>query len=565
MDITITINEKKPSPMEQLQSPELNPPNLLTLPPEIQAKILSHLAASFGRSSIQPVLRTCKTLHEVALPISVSEFRNTHESKVQGPCSRLRNAQFLRYILVSKPWLAKHVNTVIFGQISNGDDEESREYTEGGEPDPRIATDKELAVYRQHIELILGQLPSGYTDKWCNHWMLDLKRGTSDAQISLILLACPNIRTILFEMSRHKSHFVRLLNLVRSLVDINTSIHTPGSEWGDGNHPDMVIPLSNVQDVFHETVNYRSGYSEFDMDGPDLFALPRLRFYECILARGNDATERRFGDLPRGSSSVEEITLHSSSSTPGALKKMLRTCRTLKKFEFTHYGYDMSGLMTPRDILHAVLPHADTIEDLYINMDDVWDKGWNWQDNPERLYMGTQLRELRVLKRLTLGMQALTGMLGAKHLNHTQVAHQMPMQIEGATRLVDCLPENLEYLKVCMCGLGIVEQVEDLIKAVEEGDRFRKLTHICLLFNGWTTEKEVDKSQVRLVCQAPGVHLEIDFQNPIRAAFDLGRTIGEEASKQPCNVTSRIHAQNRRQHYFETRGGSETTWYSRHL
>ncbi|CAH0018659.1 unnamed protein product [Clonostachys rhizophaga] len=553
--------------MEQLKSLESNSRNLLTLPPEIQAKIFSHLAASFGSSSIQPVLRTCKTLYEVALPISVSVFRNTvHSSKGHGPCSRIRNAQFLRYILVSKPWLAKHVNTVIFGRIANGSGEERREYMEDGKPDPRMPTDEELVVYRQHIELVLGQLPSDYTKGWYNHWVKDLEKGTSDAQISLILLACPNIRTIMFEMSKHKSHFPRLLNLIRNLVDINTSIHTPGSEWGDGNHPDMVIPLSNVQDVFHETVNYVDGYSEFEMDGPDLFALPRLRFYECILARGNDTAERRFGDLLRRStsvSSVEDITLHCSAFTPGALKKMLRCCKALKKFEFTHHGYNISSLVMPRDILDAILPHADTLEELYINLEEDWDKGWNWHDCPGRLYMGTKLREMRVLKKLTVGMQALTGMLGAKPENHVSVARQMPLQVEGAPRLVDCLPENLEYLKVHACGLGIVSQVADLISAVEEDSSFKKLTYISLLFNGWSTGKEVDESQVRLICNAPGVHLDIGFQDKRRAIYDLGRDIVDGDGREPraCNLTSRIHAQDFRQYYLETRGTSEIPWY----
>lgn len=551
---TTPSQRKSPSESTKEQQEQVlsNRTTLLTLPPELQTKIFSHLAVSWGKSTIQEVLRTCKQLYKVALPISVSVFRNTiNQTNGQGSCSTARNLQFLRYLLVSKPWLAKDVRTVVFGRISSRDGEVKNH----GEAS---ITDEEIAIYQQHIELILGQLPSGYTKRWGAEWVEDLRRGTSDAQAALILLACPNIHTLLYEMPDRPRHFTQLLSLVHNLAEISPSLRTP-------DYSKMIIPLSNLQDVFHETLDYDRGYSEFGMESPEFFAFPRLRYYECNLAHIWSAVVGKFERLPRRSSSVEEIILHASYINKDTLDGMLGACKALRKFEFSHFRLDRElgapCLMMPRDIMDAILPHASTFESLWLNMEESWDKEWKWIGCPERLYMGMGLRQMCMLKKLEIGMQALTGMLGWDPETRNPAAPKMPLRMKGAPKIADCLPESLECLKIHDCGMPILDQAAELIRVIEQGHSFRRLTYIGLLFNGWKMDRDIDFPQARkLTCSASHVCLDIGFREELHYLCDLGETI--EGQEGDLNITSRIYAPHVRKAYRETRGQPDLMLWS---
>ncbi|CAH0046373.1 unnamed protein product [Clonostachys solani] len=541
---------------QQAQVEKIPPTTLLTLPPEILSQIFSCLVdETEGKPDIQAILKTCKHLYEIALPISVSVFRNTvHSYSGSSSCSRVRNIRFLRYILVSKPWLAKHVKTVIIGRCSVYDDKYLG-FNQRGEGHDAVTSD-ELAVYRHNIEFFLGQLPSGYTQSWYKQWLTDLRSGTSDSQFALILLSCPNIRTILYVEPEGTRHFGQLIRFIRNLVGINRSIQTPGSEWGDGNHPPMAIPLSNVRDVFHETPNYKNGYKTFYLEAPDILAFPRIRFYECILANGDSIAATMFKTLPLRSSSVEEIVLHCSYLCPDALAGMLGACKALKKFEFTYGRLEVSpDLMTPRDIFEALLPHADTLEELYIHLEENGDKDWEWVEYPSKLYLGPGLPQLRNLKKLTVGMQALTGMLAFQPETHDE-DDQMPMEIEGAARIIHCLPENLENLLVRDCGVAILDQVEELLAAIERGGRFGKLTDIRLIFNAWKMDMEVDGPEIeRLNSNSANVRLDVVLQNDLGYVYDLGFCITEDDDYAiERNIMSRINSRHVRDEYLESRG-----------
>ncbi|VUC28648.1 unnamed protein product [Clonostachys rosea] len=537
---------------EQVRS---NHTTLLTLPPEIQTRIFSHLAVSWGKPTIQAVLRTCKQLYKVALPVSVSIFRNTvNQSKGQGPCSTTRNAQFLRYILISKPWLAKNVRTVVFGRISSRDGQHRNEEDKHNQPS---IVNKEIAVYQQHIELILGQLPSGYIKRWGVEWVEDLKSGTSDAQAALILLACPNIHALLYEMPDQPRHFSQLLCFIHNLADISPSIRTP-------DHSKMIIPLSNVQDVFHETLDYDHGYSTFGMEAPEFFAFPRVRYYECILAHVWSDVAGKFERLPRRSSSVEEIILHASYINKDTLDGMLGSCRALRKFEFSHFRLNRElgapCLMMPRDIMDVILPHASTFESLYLNMEETWDKEWKWVGCPERLCMGTGLRQMCMLKSLAIGMQALTGMLGWDPDTPSPDTPKMPLRVKGAPKIVDCLPESLECLKIHDCGMPILGQAAELIQVVEQGHGFKRLTYIGLLFNGWKMDPDTEIPEARkLSCNASDVCLDVAFREELHYLCDFGETVNEPEGGQR-NMTSRIYAPHIRKMYRETRGQPNLGW-----
>ncbi|CAI6091985.1 unnamed protein product [Clonostachys chloroleuca] len=334
----------------------------------------------------------------------------------------------------------------------------------------------------------------------------------------------------------------------------NTSYYF-GPDWSNSHYTEKIVPLANLQDVFHET-SHPAGYHTFHNEAPNLFGFPKLRLYECIGTQGTLQAARRFADLPPRSSSVEEIILHWSWCTADLLKNMLDSCRGLKKLEFSHREFNATSgaAIMPRDILDAILPHASTLENLYLNMDDFQDKQ---VDNPQRLHMGTDLRQMHSLKRLTIGMQELLGIHASALLNYNKATGQLA---PSSPALLDCLPENLEYLLIHSCGGGIIiEQVHSLLHAITQSGRFNKLTYFGILFTGW---REDVPSTVGYMDDHP------DFDNDMVAVdeyksleFDLGfqtytayhHDLTSMFNNSPSNLMSRIYAPHLRSLYRERR------------
>ncbi|VUC26304.1 unnamed protein product, partial [Clonostachys rosea] len=455
-------------------------------PPEIQTKILSQLVVSFGKSSIHAVLRTCKKLYEVALPLSVEVFRNTVPYPgIHGPCSGSRNIQFLRYILISKPWLAKNVKTVILGRFStdHGRDADGKETAQGQES----IDQEELAIYQQYIQRRLGQLQSGDIASWCDSWVEDLGNGTSDAQVALILLACRNVQTLYFEVS-DSNHFLRLLRMARHISNGSGRSGEPGSRQDGGHYTDISVPLGSLQER-----------TPADIEASELFALPRIRVYEALGVQAfEESASLSFESLPPRASPVEEIALSNSFCTL-TIWHILGICRALKKFEFSFYKPDWLGYpfsMMPGDIMHGVLIHRNTLGYLYLNLEEELDHLWDsWPSYyPERLYLGMKLRDMRCLKTLIVGMRALTGMLASKPYGH----HDMPLKVEGAPRMVDCLPDSLERLTIHSC---------ELVESAYNG-RLKKLDYICVLYHGWrVNNQEIEDYHHKSLESRPGIRI----------------------------------------------------------
>lgn len=530
-------------------------PSLLTLPSEIQTKIFSHLAVSFGKSSIQAVLRTCKQLYEIALPLTVKVFRNTVPwPGTHGPCSPARNIQFLRYILIAKPCLAEHVKTVILGRFStdHGGGADCKETAQGQESNDR----EELAVYRQYIQLKLGQLPSGDTASWCDSWVEDLGNGTSDAQIALILLACPNIRTLYFEVS-DSNHFIRLLRTARDMSTRNDQPGEPGSVQDGGHCPKISVPLCNLQEVFHEQGDFRERQQDFQKEAKELFTLPRLRVYEALGVQGTDISDEYFKTLPARASLVEEITLSNCYYT-WELWLILGICRAVRKFEFSYYRPDWllgyPKLLVAKDIMDGIWLHHKTLEYLYLNLRE--DVNYDWDISPispENLYLGMRLRQMHSLETLVVGMQALTGMLASKPLG----SENMPLKVEGAPRMVDCLPDNLERITIHSCGEAILDQLQELVKSACHG-RLKKLNYICVLYDYWRVNvKEICEYHEKI----PQFRREPEGRSVITVAATQIREANMHDSfgtftlsdKGLINLMSKIYAPHLRRQHLERR------------
>ncbi|VUC21275.1 unnamed protein product [Clonostachys rosea] len=475
---------------------EAGGPSLVDLPPEVLSEIFSFFV---GTPSIQAVLKTCRTLYDVALPLSVSIFRNTASPPGRGYiCSPSRNAQFLRYILISKPSLPQHVKTVVLGNYSTL----SRDRTSA------ISADSELAVCRQKMDSILDCISDEDLREWFAKWIADLEKGSNDAQISLILLVCPNIKTLLFEESLEKfgepRHFTRLLKVLAHLFWVYARALNEGSG--------PKIPLSNLQDVFHEASNNAHHRTAWYIRWPMLFALPRLRFYECHLPRGDTRTGAKLRDLQPRSSLVEEITLRFSRMHPSMLFELLNSCKALRKFEYiTREAIVRPEDVAPPNLLESILLHSESLTELYINTEGDWDRGWRGVLNDPMSTgkgLGIGLCNMVALRKLTVDMRCLTGMLaaGLEEDSSTDTA----LELESSPRLIDCLPENLEYLKIHSCGAAIHDQASELLRAVEQG-RFMHLTQINFLF-----ALDLFERPSPLYCTAPNVRLCVGPQTPDR-------------------------------------------------
>ncbi|VUC36164.1 unnamed protein product [Clonostachys rosea] len=496
---------------------------LQALPTEIQSQIFSHLIVSYGPSPIHSVLRTCRQLYQVALPLSVQIFRNTAPlSASGGPCSKARNTQFLHYILVSKPELAKYIETLIFGIFSSSDCEDEHEAS--------IPVD--VSIYEQRIKSMLGAATFRDYKPECSRWIADLRRGSTDAQVALILLTCPNVKSLCFEEPEGAQNVLFLLRLSRTL----SSSARPTK-----------IPVSNLREVYGEATHKNFGYKMGSQEVSALLALPSLRSYEIALAGSRREPEKALASLPSRFSSIEELTLYRSYVSGSVINSLISACKHLRSFVFTRGLYGLpEPYMQARDIMEAILPHAATLENLHLNLDD----DWYQKGPPQRLYMGTELRRMVALKKLRIGMRALTGMLDA-HPHGTHGAEVL-YEIDGAPRLTECLPENLEHLVIHGCGRNILDQAHELLRVIQNEGRFSHLECIHFLFN----HENIDPSEVQLRPGIPKPRLLVVFQDDRSRVFDSGPPHPmEDEGRSARTIVSRIYSADYRELWLGRRGG----------
>ncbi|CAH0017098.1 unnamed protein product [Clonostachys rhizophaga] len=523
---------------------------LTNLPPELQSKICSYLVKSIGPSSIHALLRTCKQLYAVALPFSVQIFRNTAPIHIgRGPCSEARNVQFLRYILISRPELARRVDTVILGGFTTTRDRVKT-------PTAATSTKEELALYQEFIINALGLQLSEVDLTRRDSWIAHLKEGSSDAQISLILLACSGVRRLYFEDYQEGSSqnqlfkkpdcFIFLLELAKALSTSNTS--------------EFDAPLRNLRHVqaqSHE--NNDCGWEQAFR----LMALPQLKSYESLdtTRRGNfagDSTILPLITTPQ-SSSVRSISLHQSLAPAAEVQALLRVCKHLEKFEYISPTFEPISGIFARDIMEAVLPHADTLHHLHINFSDECKK-IGWEDDPQRLYLGSELVQMTALRHLSIGMQSLIGKFDPAPTDEQDT----PPQIEGAPRLIGCLPESLVELSIRDCGKGILGQAKELMETIEKGERFNNLRRIVLVFKAEIVNIRDIRQAIPARTKEEGrCDLWVAFQHREARWVSSGRGHTFEGIRAIPSLCSRIFADDLRKDWIDFRGGLAHKLYSK--
>ncbi|VUC32486.1 unnamed protein product [Clonostachys rosea] len=513
---------------------------LQNLPVELQTAILSHLTSLSDQPTLQAVLLTCKSLSRAARPLSVRTFRNINHKRRGGFCSERRNAKFIRYILLTRPELAISVETLIFGQFSStpdmGNDARMPRYpliATATFPEPECESD-DLAIYSKHISNALG--PNSKSE-FAERWAADVEDGCSDAQLALLLICCPNLRTLCYENPCNQRYFLRALELS---YGGNTLVQ-----------PVLRRPLSRLRYIYSETQSEHI-WTEYpaDRNPSPFFRLDSVRSFEGLMVSSVSEVEQSFAQMPARSSNVEDIAIRGSIVTPEFLQSMLGACKAVKRLEFIRrLNPAIVQDMLPYHVLTSILLHADSMEHLHLNFAEEFQ-----ECNPphaDNLCFDSGLRNMTSMKTLVTGMRSLTGLFnGYTSLGAPYALSPRVPRVEGAPNLVDCLPENLESLEIHRCGEDILEQAQQLISVVQEGKSFKRLKRVRLLFD----QEKVDPDKIRLSFDPAVIHVEIVFQSLRNRLFDLIPSSWEYGRRVDA-ISSPIYCQESREHWLAVRGG----------
>ncbi|KAH7212210.1 hypothetical protein DER44DRAFT_860914 [Fusarium oxysporum] len=402
-------------------------PYLLALPPEIQSQIISLLADSTDFKSIHSLLFSCKQLYAIALPFSVQTFCDIPRPELpkKGSVVRSRIVQFLSYVSIIKPELARHVRTIRLH------DWLADHFYKG-----TVHIDaNDLIFYKQ---LILKILPEklGYDTHWSSRWIWALEAGIEDAAVALLLAVCTKVKNLTYGHPGDQNCFSTILIAAYGGCG-RRRVKLPPSQL-----------LTRLKNVKHESYNREEGYNQFYDHANRLFSIPSIHSYECVGARNPEMDEFDLDPMDEGCSNIQSIILRDSWCYPGV------------EFE-----------ATARDIMESPLPHEDTLDYLHIDLTEAVRTRYGPPGPRERLYMGAELRQMHKLKSLILGSQNVSGLLGnGKVIYYTQDASM------EAPKVVECIPEHLEYLEIHSCGRNIVSQLEEFLGTLIHPDRFPNLS-----------------------------------------------------------------------------------------
>lgn len=467
---------------------------LLALPEDIIEHIISLASDPLQPSKLRGVLRTCKKLHEIALPIWVQSYKLDENSKV---------FDFLSYIMNDQRGLAPYVKKIEVGWTSDT---------------VQWAAMQDL---RKTVHVLTNLLPSAY------------QLGTSDYVIAgftfprtahhLLLAACSQVETLV---------------LPRTTLLVPDSVQSAGHNvpetavrvLGALRHVTLTTAESRL---FHESMAGRS-FNKYVWlrNAVHLLQLPNIQDFDISEAVGlfSEDVSLQHATFPEGQSNVKNIRFHRSVLGSHVLHKVIRCPKSLKTFEYSVdwflHGIPDESLRQVRagDVMKAVKVHACTLEKLRLEFGDDYGKPDHKDLPPDCIYLGLNLRKMTALKTLSVSMQALTGFLDLLPVDHPNpIAY--PSTREGAPRLVQCLPPNLEELTITNCGSAILEQVQEFLDAVASGS-FPHLRLVALAFN----IERTPPGSIQLTCAAPDVAIQLRYESIWERSSRIGLNV-EQVNK----------------------------------
>ncbi|CCT67856.1 uncharacterized protein FFB20_07584 [Fusarium fujikuroi] len=459
-------------------------PFLLTLPPEILTQIISLIADSTDFRSVHSLLFSCKQLYVIALPFSVQTFCDVPRAEVpkEGTVVRSRVVQFLSYVSIIKPELARHVRTIrLYDWLTDS-------YRCG-----TVHNDaNDTVFYKQQISKIYSE-SLGYLTFWRDQWIGHLEARIEEAAVDLLLAVCTEIRNLTYGYPRDPSCFSS------TLVAATGAFRRRRVE-----HPPCQL-LTKLENVKHEAEAIWEGRHSFYDHAQWLFRISSIRSYECVGACSPQMDEYALDPLKEGCSNIQSIILRDSWCVPRAIRSLIGACKDLRKFTYTcdikkRTEYD-DFETTARDIMEALLPHDNSLEYLHLDLMEETRTNSCLRGPRERLYMGVELRQMHKLKSLAVGSQNICGLLANGIVYHyTRDASIQP------PRVVECIPEYLKHLEIYSCGRNIISQLEEFLDTLIYPDRFPELSSVKFSFNEEWVEKEGIKS---LISKRHGLDLEV--------------------------------------------------------
>lgn len=459
-------------------------PFLLTLPPEIQSQIISRVADSTDFKSVHSLLFSCKQLYAIALPFSVQTFCDIPraEKPKEGSAVRSRIVQFLSYVSIIKPELARHVRAIKLYDWLNDSYRCGTVHIDAND----------MFFYKQLISKICSE-ELGYCTFWRGRWIRLLEERIESAAVDLLLAICTEIKTLIYGYPRDPSCFSKTLVAATGAFRRRRVTHPPAQL------------LTKLEHVKYEAEGSLERRHSFYNQAQWLFRIPSIRSYECVEASSLQMDEFDIDVLKEGCSNVESIVLRDSWCVPRAIRSLIGACKDLRKFIYTcdiKKKDDFDEFETAaRDIMEALLSHTNSLEYLHIDFAEGARTGSCYPGPRERLYMGAELRQMQTLKSLVLGSQNICGLLG----NGTVYYYRGNASIQ-APRVVECIPEHLVYLEIHSCGGNIVTQLEEFLNTLIYPGRFPNLKSAKFIFNeDWVKEEELK----RLATNREGLVLEV--------------------------------------------------------
>ncbi|KAM0438155.1 hypothetical protein ACHAQK_006889 [Fusarium lateritium] len=443
--------------------------SLSELPSEILEPIVSYLADS-GSPSINSLLHMCKRLYRIALPFSVRTYYSYPEpdDPEKGPRSRNRTLQFLRYVTIIKPELVSNVKALSLHHWSS----ERRE----SDNSMKIMAD-EWPLYKR---LIHQTYPSEnqQDSRARSEWFAALEDGVEDASIALLLVVCTSVETMLYPEPEEPGFFSGVL---KTAIMANSPNATKPSK-------DLLVNLRSVKHLPGKNGLYL-GINEVQA-WPLL--IPNVKVYLCVRMTLSESCSDTVDRLPRRSSSIDGVVMIDSICRPAALRSIADFCHNLRAFEYTRNPISLSDDdMTPRDIITALLPRAETLERLVIDSIIPWFK-IEVYPTPDWTYIGVELRQMVKLQYLVLVIEVLTG------LDNPNVEHPVNIfQTPPPPPFSECLPEQLKHLEIRSCTKDDLPRLAELAEILRNNSRFPELESVQFAFiDSGVSEAELESLHV---------------------------------------------------------------------
>ncbi|KAF5977333.1 hypothetical protein FCOIX_6600 [Fusarium coicis] len=361
-------------------------PFLLTLPPEIQSQIISLVADLTHFKSVHSLLFSCKRLYAIALPFSVQTFHDVPraEEPKEGSVIRSRIVQFLSYVSIIKPELARHVRMIrLYDWLTVT-------YRCG-----TVHIDANDMVFYKELILKIFSEELGYLSQWRDQWIWALETGIEEAAVDLLLAVCTEVKALTYGHPRNPSCFSNVLVAATGAFRKRRVKHPPCQ---------LLTKLENVK---HEAQANWEGRDSFYNHAQWLFRIPSIRSYECVEANSPQMDEFDIDPLDERCSNVDSIILQDSWCVPRAIYSLIGACKNLRKFTYTcdikkRKEYD-DFEVEARDIMEALLPHANSLEYLHLDFAEAARTRSLHFGTRERLYLGVELRQMHKSKSLILG------------------------------------------------------------------------------------------------------------------------------------------------------------------